>query len=94
MNQDTGTVAHQWVCTDGAPVVEVFQNFQAARNNVVRAFALDVRHETHATGVVFVACGVHAFFFGNLSNVLLHGKAPDFSTLVTLLQGSKILKQN
>ena len=95
LNQDTGTVAHQWVGTHGTTVVQVFQNFQAARNNVMRTLAFDVRHKANATGVVFIAGGVHAFFFGNLSDVLvLHGKAPDFSTWVTLLHCRKILKEN
>jgi hypothetical protein len=54
-----------------------------------------VRHKANATGVVLIAGGVHAFFFGNLSDVLvLHGKAPDFGTWVTLLQRVKILKEN
>jgi len=53
-----------------------------------------VRHKANATGVVFIAGGVHAFFFGNLSDVLLHGKAPDFGTWVTLLQCGNILKEN
>ncbi len=94
LNQDTSAVAHQWVGTHGTAVVQVFQNFQAALDNLVGTLAFDVRHKANATGVVFVAGGVHAFFFGNLSNVLLHGKAPDFSTLVTLLQRGKILKEN
>ena len=67
---------------------------ELSKQTDVTTLAFDVRHKTNATGVVFVAGGVHAFFFGNLSNVLLHGKAPDFSTLVTLLQRGKILKEN
>ncbi|MFN7504402.1 MAG: hypothetical protein ACK5Q1_02455, partial [Limnobacter sp.] len=53
-----------------------------------------VRHKANATGVMFIAGGVHAFFFGNLADVLLHGKAPDFGMEITLLHCRKILKKN
>jgi hypothetical protein len=70
LDQDTGAVAHQLVGTDRAPVVQVFKNLQALLHDGVRLFALDVRHETHATGVVFVGgvvqTGVLQFSFFRL----------------------------
>src|SRR5665647_1442708 len=48
LNQNPGTVAHQLVGPDGTPVVQVFKNLQRILNNVMRLYALEVRHKTHA----------------------------------------------
>ena len=54
LDQDTGTVTHQRVGTHGATVVDVFQNLQGLRHDVVALHTLDVGHKPEAAGVVFV----------------------------------------
>jgi len=55
LDQDAGAVAHELVGADGAPVVQVLQDLQALAHDGVALLALDVGHETHAAGVVFLA---------------------------------------
>ncbi|MNV17656.1 hypothetical protein D3C71_1084490 [compost metagenome] len=54
LDQDAGAVAHQRVGTHRATVVDVFQNLQSLRHDVVALDALDVGHKPEAAGVVFV----------------------------------------
>jgi len=54
LDQDARAVAHELVGTHGTPVVDVLQDLQGLRHDVVALDALDVGDETEATGVVFV----------------------------------------
>ena len=58
LDQDTGTVAHQFVCTHCAPVVQVLQNLQRILDNVVRLCALDMGHKANAASVMLVLPGI------------------------------------
>ncbi len=55
LDQDAGAVTHQRVGPHRATVVDVFQNLQGLRHDVVALDALDVGHKPEAAGVVFVA---------------------------------------
>ena len=60
LDQDACAVAHQLVGADRAAMVEVLEDLQALRHDVVRAPALDVRDEAHAAGVVLAGGVVQA----------------------------------
>ncbi len=55
LDQDASAVTHQRVGTHGTTVVDVFQDLQGLRHDVVALDALDVGHKPEAAGVVFVA---------------------------------------
>jgi hypothetical protein len=54
LDQDARAVAHQGVGPHGATVVDVFQDLQGLRHDVVALHTLDVGHKPEAAGVVFV----------------------------------------
>ncbi len=65
LDQAAGTVADQRIGADRAAMVEVDQDFQAARDDVVRFSPLDVGDETDAAGIVLVARIVKSLSFGH-----------------------------
>ncbi len=54
LDQDAGAIAHQRVGTHRAAVIQVAQDQQTLLDDLVALAPLDVRHKTHAAGVVFV----------------------------------------
>jgi hypothetical protein len=54
LDQDPGTVAHQWIGTDRSAVIQVLQDQQALLDDRVTFLAPDVRYKTDATGIVLV----------------------------------------
>ena len=54
LNQNTSTVAHQLVCADCAPVVEVFEDLQTLLHDGVALMAFNMRHKAHTASVVLV----------------------------------------
>jgi hypothetical protein len=60
LDQDSRAVAHQWIGTDGATMVEVLENLQALLDDRMRSAAFDVGNETDPAGVVFKARVVEA----------------------------------
>ena len=58
LNQDTCTIARQFVGTGGATVTEVIQYLQALFDNDMAALAADVGNKTNAAGVVLLLGGV------------------------------------
>ncbi len=54
LDQDARAVAHQLVGTDRAAVVEVLEDLEALRDDVVRALATDMRDEAYPAGVALV----------------------------------------
>ena len=55
LDQDARAIAHQLVGTHRAAVVNVFQNFERLRDDVMALFALDVGDKAQAAGVVLAA---------------------------------------
>ena len=70
LQQNASSVAHESVGPNGAPVVQVLQDFERLRHDGVRFGAFDVGHKAHATGVVFVFGVVQTKSGGH---VTLHG---------------------
>ncbi|MNL05170.1 hypothetical protein D3C87_1257530 [compost metagenome] len=60
LDQDAGAVAHQLVGAHGAAMVEVLEDLQALRDDLVRLAALDVRNHADAAGVVLVGRVIEA----------------------------------
>ena len=60
LNQDAGAVAHQLVGTDGAAMVQVFQDLQTLLHDGMALDALDVGHEADATGVMLLVGRIQA----------------------------------
>ena len=54
LDQDARAIAHQRVGTHGATVVNVLQDLQRLRHDVVALHTLDVGHKAEPAGVVFV----------------------------------------
>ena len=54
LQQDARTVARQRIGADGAPVRQILQYLQPLLHDGVGFFALDVRHEADAAGVVLI----------------------------------------
>ena len=95
LDQDTRAVAHQLVGTDGAPMVQIFQNLQRILDDVMRLGALDVGHEADAAGIVFLGGRIQTVFLemGDLGN-RCHGAFLKMSELKRILQCNKSAKQN
>ena len=62
LDQDAGAVAHQLVGTHGAAVIQVLEDLECTLHDFMGLVALDVRHETHAAGVVLVRTVVQTVF--------------------------------
>ena len=60
LNQDAGAIAHQLIGPHCAPVVDVLQNFQCLRDDVVALLALDVGDKAEPAGIVLVPGGIQA----------------------------------
>ncbi len=69
LDQDAGTVTHQRIGADRAPVIQVFQDLQTLLDNVVTLLPLDVRNEADAAGVVFVGRVVQALPFNSIHHI-------------------------
>ena len=54
LDQDARAVTHQFIGTHRTPVVQVLQNLQCLADDGMGFTPLDVRHKTHATGVVLL----------------------------------------
>ncbi len=54
LQQDARAIAQQRIGTHRAAMVEIGKDFQAARDDIVRFLALDMRQHTDTAGVVFV----------------------------------------
>jgi hypothetical protein len=54
LDENAGTIALQRVGTDRATMIEIFQDFQALKNDSVALATLDVSDKTHSTGIVFI----------------------------------------
>ncbi|OIQ64992.1 hypothetical protein GALL_534500 [mine drainage metagenome] len=67
LNQDSGAIANQRVSPDGAAMIQILEDFQALRDDIVRFSALDIHDEAHAARIVLVPGIVKA-----LSHNLLH----------------------
>ncbi len=52
LNQDARAVTHQLVGPHGTAMIQVFQDLECALHDVMGFDALDVRHESNATGVM------------------------------------------
>ena len=77
LNQNTSTVAHQFVGTHSTAVIQVLKDLQGLRDHVVTFVTFDVRHKTHTTGVVFLIGVVQTLTGEFLSLVsLVHGANP------------------
>ena len=70
LDQAAGPVPHQRIGADGAPVIEVFQDFQALGDDVVRLSAFDIHDKADAAGVMLIAGVVQA-----LSQNLVHRRS-------------------
>jgi hypothetical protein len=64
LDQDPGTVAHQLVRADGAPMVQVLEDQQALRNDLMRPMPLDVRDEADTAGIMLASRRVHPVLAG------------------------------
>jgi hypothetical protein len=62
-------------------MIEVDQDLQAARHDVVRLAALDIDHESHAARVMLVTRVVQALLLGRLP----HPKSVSMADLLRLL---------
>ncbi len=54
LDQDPRAIAHQRVGTDGAPVVEVFEDLQTLFDDAVAFLALDMGDKADTAGVMFI----------------------------------------
>ena len=75
LDQAAGAVAHQRVCPDRAPVVEIDQDLQPLGDDVVRFPALDIGDEADATGVVLVPRIIEALLLGRSHTATLRAMA-------------------
>src|SRR5690606_33983155 len=57
------------VCADGAAMLEIFENFQAVLDDLVRFSVVDVRDEADATGIVLVTGVIEALRGGEPCHV-------------------------
>ena len=55
LNQDSSAVARFRIAAAGAAMSQVDQDLQSLDDDVVRLHALNIDHETDATGIVFVS---------------------------------------
>jgi hypothetical protein len=60
LDQDAGTVSDQGVGADRAAMIEVDQDLEAARDDVVRFSAADMSDETDTARIVLVARVIEA----------------------------------
>ena len=95
LNQNAGAIAHQFVSTDRATVIEVFQNLERVLDNVVRLGALDMGHKANATRVVFLVGRIQTVFLKvrDLGN-RCHGAFLIMSERRRIPQRNKSAKQN
>ena len=63
LNQNSRTIAHEFVGPDGTPVVEIFKNFEALLNNSVGFLALDMCHKANTTGIMLICWVVESLGF-------------------------------
>ena len=54
LNENAGAVTSLGVAAASPPVREIDQNLNPPQDDVVRLVAVDIRHKTQATGVVFM----------------------------------------
>ncbi len=54
LNQNSRTISHQLVGTDGTPVIEIFKNFEPLLNNGVTFMSLDMRYKANSAGVMLM----------------------------------------
>ena len=62
LNETSGAIAHQWIGTDRAPVVEVEKNLQGIADEAVRFAAFDIDHKSDAARVVLIPRVVKTLF--------------------------------
>ena len=74
LNEAAGPVADQRVGSDGAAMVEIDQDLQTARDDVVRFSPLDVGDETDAARIMLVARVVESLSLGQCHRYALHPK--------------------
>jgi hypothetical protein len=55
LGQQTGTITHQRIGTNGPTMLQIFQNLDAVLNNLVSRTALHVRDKANTTGIMFIA---------------------------------------
>ena len=78
LDQTAGAIAHQRIIADGAPVVEIGQDFEPAQDNVVRLSALNIGDKADAARIVLVHRVIQPLFQRCLhpNPVLSPGSAP------------------
>ena len=89
LDEDAGAVAHQRIGAHRAAVIQVAQDLQTLRDDLVAAPPLDVRHEPHATGVVLVPWIVQT-----LRARLIHGRFQEQGGVPTIVRCSKRTQAN
>ena len=63
LDQDTCAVTHEFVGTDRTTVVDVFENLEGLRHDVVALFALDVGDKAQTACIVLVGRRIQAVIF-------------------------------
>jgi hypothetical protein len=66
LDQDAGAVADERIGADGAAMVEIDEDFEAAADQIVRLPALDVDDKADAARIVLVPRIVQALLFGHI----------------------------
>ena len=60
LDQNTGAVAHEFVGSDRAAMVQILQDLQRILDDVVGLEALDIGDKAHPTGIMLIGLCVQA----------------------------------
>src|SRR5690242_3946027 len=74
--QDAGAVARIGVTSAGAAVSQIFQNFDAVFNNLMRLPAFDVGHKADTAAVFFQLWIVETLLFGHAGITHIFSSSP------------------
>ena len=60
LQQDSRTITQQRIGADSTAVIDILENFQRLRDDIVRSHTFDMRDKSDTTGVVFVTRVIQA----------------------------------